>query len=314
MRQARAAELVLGAVQLGLAYGAANRTGKPSRAAAIRLVHRAADAGISKFDTARAYGDSEERLGEALRSRKTLRAITKLSPLAHLPRDASRETVRQAVDRSIADSLAALKRERLDCLLLHRAQHMTAFGGAVWERLIELLEDGTLMALGVSVQSPEEASQALERPDVRHLQLPFNLLDWRWRESAALERIAARPNVTIHARSIFLQGLLASGDPTIWPKIDGVDAVSLIAIVEALAREFGRQSCADLCLAYARAQPWIDGVVVGMETEDQLETNLSLAVRPPLAPEECVELEARLPCVPLQLLDPAQWPRGAKDQ
>jgi aryl-alcohol dehydrogenase-like predicted oxidoreductase len=311
MRQARAAELVLGAVQLGLAYGAANRTGKPSRAAAVRLVHRAADAGISKFDTARAYGDSEERLGEALRSRKTLRAITKLSPLADLPRDASRETVRQAVDRSIVDSLAALKRERLDCLLLHRAEHMTAFGGAVWERLIELLEDGTLMALGVSVQSPEEAIQALERPDVRHLQLPFNLLDWRWRESVALERIAARPNVTIHARSIFLQGLLASDDPKIWPKIDGVDAAPLVATIESLAREFGRQSSADLCLAYARAQSWIDGVVVGMETEDQLETNLSLAVRPPLAPEECAELEARLPRVPLQLLDPAQWPRGA---
>jgi spore coat polysaccharide biosynthesis protein SpsF len=311
MRQARAAELVLGSVQLGLAYGAANRTGKPSRAAAVRLVHRAADAGISKFDTARAYGDSEERLGEALRSRKTLRAITKLSPLGDLPRGASRETVRQAVDRSIADSLAALKRERLDCLLLHRAEHMTAFGGAVWERLIELLEDGTLMALGVSVQSPEEAIQALECPDVRHLQLPFNLLDWRWRESAARERIAARPNVTIHARSIFLQGLLASDDPNIWPRIDGVDAASLIAIVEAFVREFGRQSSADLCLAHARAQPWIDGVVIGMETEDQLETNLNLAIRPPLAPEECAELEARLPRVPPQLLDPAQWPRGA---
>ena len=28
---------------------------------------------------------------------------------------------------------------------------------------------------------------------------------------------------------------------------------------------------ADLCLAYVRGQSWIDGVVVGMETEDQLE-------------------------------------------
>ena len=67
---------------------------------------------------------------------------------------------------------------------------MTAFGGAVWERLIELLEDGTVLALGVSVQSPEEAIAALDDTDVQHLQLPFNLLDWRWRESGVIPRSA----------------------------------------------------------------------------------------------------------------------------
>jgi aryl-alcohol dehydrogenase-like predicted oxidoreductase len=84
MREPRPAELVLGSVQLGVPYGAANRTGKPTRAAALRLVTRAVDAGITKFDTARAYGDSEDRLGEALRTRKAIRTITKLSPLADL--------------------------------------------------------------------------------------------------------------------------------------------------------------------------------------------------------------------------------------
>ena len=66
MRSQRPAELVLGSVQLGLDYGAANRTGKPSHEAALRLVRRAAESGVKTFDTARAYGDSEERLGEAL--------------------------------------------------------------------------------------------------------------------------------------------------------------------------------------------------------------------------------------------------------
>ena len=51
----------------------------------------------------------------------------------------------RAVDASIEQSLAALKREKLDCLLLHRAGHMTSHGGAIWERLIERLEDGTVL-------------------------------------------------------------------------------------------------------------------------------------------------------------------------
>ncbi len=309
MREPRPAELVLGSVQLGVPYGAANRTGKPTRAAALRLVTRAVDAGITKFDTARAYGDSEDRLGEALRTRKAIRTITKLSPLAHLAPGATRREVRAAVDTSIEESLYALRREQIDCLLLHRAAHMTAFGGAVWERLIERLEDGTVLALGVSVQSPEEATAALACSDVRHLQLPFNLLDWRWADAGIVENIRSRAQVTIHARSIFLQGLLAADDASIWPRIDDIDAAALISTISEIARDFGRDSAADLCVAYARGQDWIDGVVVGMETEDQLDDNLRLFLRPPLSPADCADVAKRLPRVSAQLLNPAQWPQ-----
>ena len=309
MRDARPAELVLGSVQLGLAYGAANRTGMPSHGAALKLVHRAADAGITKFDTARAYGESENRLGEALELRKGVRTVTKLSPLGELETDASREDVREAVDRSIWASLLALRRARLDCLLLHRASHMFAFNGWVWERLLEHLEDGTMLSLGVSVQTPDETLAALDCTDVSHIQMPFNILDWRWRESGVIGRIQSRAHLTVHARSVFLQGLLAADDASVWPQIDGVNAPDLIDFLNELARQFERTSTADLCLAYARGQGWIDGVVVGMETEDQLETNLRLSARPPLSAEDCAEIERRIPRLPAQLLNPAEWPK-----
>lgn len=308
MARARPAELVLGSVQLGLPYGVANRTGMPSRTAAVALVQRAAEKGVLEFDTARAYGDSEERLGEALATRRSIRTITKLSPLSELPADASREQVRAAVDGSVSASMAALKRGRIDCLLLHRAEHMTAFGGLLWERLIELLEDGTLLSLGVSVQTPEEAHAALSNRDVRHLQLPFNLLDWRWQQAGVIDRIRSRAHVTIHARSVFLQGLLAADDPTIWPAVAGVSAHDVLSLLKRLAHEYRRESVADLCLAYARGQDWIDGVVVGMETEDQLNANLRLFVNPPLSGAECEAIEQRIPQMPEQLLNPALWP------
>ena len=307
MRKARPAELVLGSVQLGLAYGAANRTGKPSRGAACRLVSRAVDAGVTKFDTARAYGDAEERLGEALRTRKAVRTITKLSPLAELQPDASRRDVRAAVDASIDASLYALRKPHIDCLLLHRAEHMTAFGGAVWERLVERLEDGTVLALGVSVQSVKEAITALDCPDVRHMQLPFNILDWRWAEAGVIDRIRMRSHVTIHARSVFLQGVLAADDPHIWPTVEGVDPDLMTELLADIAAEYDRESVADLCLAFARGQDWIDGVVVGMETETQLDENLRLFVRAPLSRDDCAAIGRRIPRLPERLLDPAQW-------
>ena len=309
MRGQSPAELVMGSAQLGLAYGAANRTGKPVRETALALIRRAADAGIGAFDTARAYGDSEDRLGEALANRKAVRAITKLSPLSDLAPDAARADVRAAVDASIEESLTALRRERLDCLLLHRAEHMRSHGGAIWDRLIERLEDGSIVSLGVSVSSPLEALAALACPDVVHLQLPFNLLDWRWRKAGFKTCLASRPNVTIHARSTFLQGILASNDVRVWPKIDGVYPQALINIIASLAHQLGRESAADLCLAYARGQDWIDGVVVGLETKDQLEDNLRLFIKRPLSADECARVEARIPHLPVTLLNPAHWPK-----
>jgi aryl-alcohol dehydrogenase-like predicted oxidoreductase len=309
MRGQGPAELVVGSVQLGCAYGAANRTGKPSRALARRIVSRAVDAGVTQFDTARAYGDAEERLGEALEGRKPVHIVTKLSPLTDLAPNASREAVREAVDRSIRESLDALRARRLDCLLLHRAGHMTAFNGAVWERLIEHLEEGTLLALGVSVQSPEEAHAVLERRDVRHIQLPFNLLDWRWRDAGVIDALAQKTRVTVHARSIYLQGLLAAGDASVWPRIDGVDAPRLVRWLQDCATAFGRRNAADLALAYMRAQRWIDGVVIGMETLEQLDANLEHMAQPPLSGPDCARIEAERPRLPVTLLDPAQWPK-----
>jgi len=309
MPRQRTAELVLGSVQLGLAYGAANSTGKPSREAALALVRHAVESGVNTFDTARAYGDSEDRLGEALATTRTVRTITKLSPLTDLSHRPAWHTVTAAVDASIEQSRFALQRDTLDCVLLHRAAHMTAFDGAVWARLLELRRDGAIKSLGVSLQSPAEALAVLTSPDVVHIQLPFNLLDWRWRESGAIEAIRARRDVTVHARSIFLQGLLATDDPKAWPRIDGVHPKALLAHIAQRAKDLGRESAADLCLAYVRGQDWIDGAVIGMETQSQLDANLRLSILPPLSADTCTVIEQLIPRVPVSLLDPAQWPR-----
>ncbi len=303
----RLAELVLGTVQLGVSYGIANRIGKPPRRQAVALIARALEAGVSTIDTARAYGDSEACIGEALAGDSRVCVITKLSPLADLAANASRASVRAGVDASIEASLGALRRSRLDCLLLHRASHLHDFGGAVWERLLERLDDGTIGKLGVSAQSPAEALMALESMDVRHIQLPFNLLDWRWHQAGVPERIRTRPDLCIHVRSVFLQGLLAANDPLLWPAVAGVESGRLTAALASLARDLDRIGTADLALSYDRAQDWIDGVVLGMETRAQLDDNLALFARTPLRPAEVAMVQARVPQVPADLLDPSRW-------
>src|SRR5690242_874854 len=120
-------QLTLGTVQLGMNYGIANRTGMPSRATAVELVQRAISYGVTQLDTARAYGESESVLGEALQGewRSQAEVITKLDPLSGLSSDADPTTVQAEVDRSITASCRELSLKSLPVLLLHRWDHRT---------------------------------------------------------------------------------------------------------------------------------------------------------------------------------------------
>ena len=305
------AELVLGTAQLGLTYGAANRTGQPSEQDARLILRTAVNAGIHWIDTAAAYGSSEQRIGSALPGSLRVRIATKLSPLDELDDAASPGAIRHAVGESVRRSCTRLKIDRLEVLMLHRAHHLTSMNGVIWNAVRELRDQGILYDLGVSVYSPEEALLAIADHDIRHIQLPFNALDWRWRSSGVIEALAKRPGVTVHARSALLQGLLAAGPDAPWPHVEGIDPIDLNKRLSRLTRDLDRDSVADLCLAYVRAQPWIDGVVVGMESLQQLALNLALFKRPPLTPAETAVVEVALPRASERLLNPALWAKAA---
>ncbi len=300
--------LVLGTAQLGLQYGVANSAGMLADSEAISLMRTAIASGIRTIDTARAYGDAERRIGLALQpGSPPTTVVTKLDPLDRIPRDASPEVAVAAARESIALSCRALARERLDVLALHRAAHRRMWQGAVWRLLLEERRQGRIDRLGVSVQSPLEAIEALEDPDVGHLQLPFNVLDNRWVESGVIDAISKRVDVTVHVRSVLLQGLLAGLTGERWPVVAGVVPNEILGCLRRLVHELRRLSPADLCVAYVRAQRWIDGVIIGMETPIQLAENLSFFDADPLTLDEVLIVDKYRPRVPDTLLDPARW-------
>jgi len=226
--------------------------------------------------------------------------------LASLSARANRAIVEAAVDASIQQSCEALGANRLNTVLLHRWQHHDAWEGAAWRRLLALRDRGTIGALGASLNTPTEALQALKDPDIKSLQIPFNLLDQRWRSKEIRQALAARPDVVVSARSVFLQGVLLS-DAANWPSAGNYDANAYVRTLQQFTKRFERQSVADLCVAYVRAQDWICSLVVGCETPDQLKRNLEIFCLPPLKREQCAELEERVPEAPESLLNPSQW-------
>jgi aryl-alcohol dehydrogenase-like predicted oxidoreductase/spore coat polysaccharide biosynthesis protein SpsF (cytidylyltransferase family) len=302
-------EIVLGTAQLGMNYGVANRTGKPARSSAVQIVRSAIAHGVTAIDTARAYGDAEEILGDALRGAWSSRSkvITKLHLPDSLSHDAKPKEVRAAVDASVQRSFDALRLPRLATVLLHHWDHYRAFGGVAWQRLLELREQGKISTLGVSVSEPHEALSALQDPDIQHLQIPMNVIDWRWKAEHVDRALTARPDVVVHGRSALLQGILLS-PPDVWP-VSQSYASNCVRHQNELARKFGRDGVIDLCFAYVRSQPWITAVIVGCETLEQLAQNLRLFRLPHLTPQQCIELENLSPRAPKELLNPSRWNR-----
>jgi aryl-alcohol dehydrogenase-like predicted oxidoreductase/spore coat polysaccharide biosynthesis protein SpsF (cytidylyltransferase family) len=302
-------QLALGTVQLGLPYGAANREGQPSLQEARAIVQTAIAHGVTSLDTARAYGESETRLGAILDRDLSgqVTTITKLSPLVEFEGNMDDATIRSAVDASIFRSCRELRTRSIETLLLHRWQHRHAFGGAIWRRLLELQAEGVINRLGASVVTPAEARAALEDAQIEHVQLPFNLLDQRWLEQEIPERARDRPDVVVHGRSPLLQGLLAS-DATSWPKNAG-PAQPWLERLDRFVERFNRLDRADLALAYVRAQDWITSVLVGVESQSQLQANLAYFRTPPLTAEQCEQAQVGLVGASDILVNPSRWER-----
>jgi spore coat polysaccharide biosynthesis protein SpsF len=306
--------MALGTVQLGLEYGAANRTGMPTEAEAIDIIHTAASSGVMALDTARAYGLSERRIGLALQSmcdQGQPKVYTKLKIGDYSDTGEAQDPKRLAeeVDASITQSLEDLQITPFGAaptMMMHYWGARLWCGGIVWDRLKHWHASGRLSGIGTSTYTPEEVMAALKEPGLTHIQLPFNLLDWRWRTDEFLAAVAQRPDVTIHARSTLLQGILAS-DASRWPNHSQDIAPKIIAILEDLVQKCGRKNRADLCLAYARSTPWITQVLVGCETKEQLQHNMNSFNSPPLTKSQMRQVEAALPRAEVKLLNPALW-------
>jgi spore coat polysaccharide biosynthesis protein SpsF len=295
--------LMLGTAQFGGKYGIANRSGCPSDDEARAILNTAHAAGIRYVDTARAYGDAEERLGRLLgKGVGQWGVVSKLAPLGHFMELTEIADPAAAAERSIADSCAALGIDRIDILMVHRAEDLRRPG--VLKALQSLVRKGLIGALGASVYDPHEALRCASIPAIGHLQLPFNLLDSRWPESEVQAAFAGRPDLTIHARSVFLQGLLLN-PPSVWPAW-ATEALAIGSLLDlAAARfEYGR---AELCLRYVGGMSWIHTMVVGVDSAEHLRALTRVPLDEPLDGRvvDLIRTAARLASP--RLLNPSLW-------
>ena len=259
--------LALGTAQFGLNYGIANQSGQISKSEAKTMLDLAAFHGMDMLDTAIAYGDSEISLGAF--DIRDFKVVTKFPPVPEECAD-----IGAWIHEQLALSLTRLGMSAIYGLLLHRPEQLLGSNGTIiFQTLQDLKYDGKIKKVGISIYSPSilETTTKLFRFDL--IQAPFNLIDRRLHNSGWLSRLKD-DGVEIHARSVFLQGLLLIPQADRPPKFTEWD--DLWEIWDIWIKEHNI-SAIQACLAFPLSFREIDRVIVGADNAIQLREIITAA-------------------------------------
>lgn len=251
-------KLALGTVQFCLDYGINNKTGRVNNDEITRILCEAHRSGIRFIDTAQAYGNSEQVLGECIAETTcSFDIITKISK-----DNTSRLT------ESLRESLDKLHQESVSGVLYHSFDAFKTNPRSV-EELYKLKSDGIVSNIGFSLYSPFELEYIFSQDiNFDFLQIPFNIFDRRF---APYLPLLKRKGVTVFCRSSFLQGLIFIKPADLHPYFSALRPKQ--ELLHKLAEKH-TISLASLCLNFCTSQEDIDYVVIGVDNYSNLEWNL----------------------------------------
>jgi len=189
-------KLALGTVQFGLEYGIANKIGQPSIKEVKKIIDYVQEHGINCFDTAAAYGSSEEVLGKVLKKTKKAYIISKISS------DNFVDNCQKHIDLS----LKRLQTKGLYAILLHDSKLLSQWDKSFDALISNLIDSKKIKYFGVSIYTENDFDNALANDMISIIQIPFNLFDQRALKLNWFEKAKAK-NKLIFIRSIYLQGL-----------------------------------------------------------------------------------------------------------
>src|SRR6195952_3945743 len=189
----------LGTWQLGADWG------DVSESDARAVLEASADEGVTFYDTADVYGDgrSEQIVGRFLADHAAdgFTVATKMGRrLDQVPENYNPDNFRAWVDRSRSN----LGVDRLDLVQLHCPPSATIDDDATYDALDALVEDGSIAAYGVSVETVDQALSAMTRPHLATVQIILNALRLK-----PLEKVL--PTAIESATGIIARVPLASG-------------------------------------------------------------------------------------------------------
>ena len=195
-------EISLGTWQVGGKWGSTF-----SAKNADRILNEAVDQGINFIDTADVYenGLSERAVGKLIRSRsEKIHIATKCGRFItpHINEGYQPKVLRQYVEQSLKNTGL----ERIDLIQLHCPPTEVYYRQEIFETFDKLQQEGKIAHLGVSVEKVEEGLKAINYPNVKTVQIIYNM--FRHRPNALFFTEAKKRDIGIIVRVPLASGLL----------------------------------------------------------------------------------------------------------
>ena len=195
-------EIGLGCWEIGGSWG------DVSEHDAREILKKALDKGVNFFDTADVYGDgrSEKFLGEFIKSTSEKIFVTTKSGRrwrgTNYPRGYKQKHIEEFIDRSLIN----LGIDCIDLLQLHCPPSEICSKKETYEMMDEIVKKGKIAYYGVTVHKLSDAMEAIQFPNVKSIQIVFNI--FRQKPAESFFKEAKKRNVAIIARGPLASGLL----------------------------------------------------------------------------------------------------------
>lgn len=287
-------DFVIGTAQFGMNYGIANSVGQPSAYTVNKIIEYATEHEVFYYDTAIAYGDSEQVLGRAFDELGVCQRVKVFTKIPKLKESSSPESIVDSVSRSIE----RLRVEKIFGILLHNElDHLYL------KELIKLKGRGLCEYVGTSTGHDASFNRNLIRnQNLDLIQLPANLLD---RRNLIPEIIENQEGKKIAVRSVYLQGLfsmtsrvLSGFHKTLGPLLERLHRVA----------ENSEMSVHEMALRYILSYS-PNYVVVGVESIQQFQSNLTWFKKGALEKKVVDQINTISYDLDFKLITPHQWPR-----
>lgn len=233
---------------------------------ARRIVRQAWENGVTFFDTAQAYADSELVLGDALHcigAEGQANVITKLHPRFF------RESSALILDE-LSKSLQRCQVMSFYGVMLHDESGCDLLSSGLGEALAEARNNGLARHIGVSVYTPQRAIEALNNKLITQIQLPANIVDRRFSNQKVFE-MAEKHGKQVFIRGAFLQGVLCLNPDQLPTRVRHTE--SMLREYVGFCRRYGLTQPA-AALAYLKNRYSSAYVLFGAETEEQVMQNI----------------------------------------
>ena len=153
---------------------------------AVRILRRAYSGGMRFFDTARAYSDSEEKLGEAFGTGFVHRNEIVIATKSH-------SKTPEELRKDLETSLRLLKTDYIDIYQLHNVPqcYRPGDGTGLYECMQEAKAQGKIRHIGITTHKLEVAREIIRSGLYETLQYPFSYLSTDKENAMMKECLAA---------------------------------------------------------------------------------------------------------------------------